>query len=80
MQRDRWGRCDAAAEHMVTKLRSIGSGRPMQSQSTRGPSANARVRRVLGPPSSLEAGEGGSLNVSAYPFLRYHFIALTFVF
>jgi hypothetical protein len=59
VRRDRWGRCDAAAEHVVAKLRSIASERrPVQNQSTRGRSANTRVRRTLGTPSSLEAGEG----------------------
>jgi hypothetical protein len=64
VQRDRWGRCDAAAEHMITKLRSIGSGRPMQSQAARGRSANTRVRRILGTPSSLDADEGDTPLVS----------------
>jgi hypothetical protein len=58
VQRDRWRRCDAAAEHMVAKLRSIGSGLPVQNQSTRGRSANTRVQRTLGTPSSLDAGKG----------------------
>jgi hypothetical protein len=66
-QRDRWGRCDAAAEHMLAKLRSIDIGRPVQIQAARGDggrSANTRVRRVLGTPSSLEAGEGDTTLVS----------------
>jgi hypothetical protein len=64
MQRDRWGRCDAAAAHVVAQLRSIGSRRPVQSQSTREGGAGANtgnVRRILGVPSSLEAGKGSSL-------------------
>jgi hypothetical protein len=61
VQRDQWGRCDAAAKHMVAKLALQSSGRPVQSQSTRGHSA--KVRRILGAPSSLEAGKraGSSL-------------------
>jgi hypothetical protein len=64
VQRDRWGRYDAAAEHVVTQLRSIGSGRPVQSQPTRGRSASTRVRRILGTSSLLEAGEGDATLVS----------------
>jgi hypothetical protein len=60
VQRDRWGRCDAAAEHAVAKLHSIISGRPVQVQSTRGRSTNAKVRRTPGTSSSLEADEGGT--------------------
>jgi hypothetical protein len=74
VQRDRWGRCDAAAEHMVAMLRSIGSSRPVQSQAVRGHSANTRVRRVLGTPSSLEAGEKDTSVVSwsaCIPFVSY---------
>jgi hypothetical protein len=69
VQRDRWGRYDAAAEHVVAQLRSIGSSRrPVQSQSTREGGANTgNVRRILGTPSSLEAGNDSSLvSLSVY--------------
>jgi hypothetical protein len=64
VQRDRWGRCDAAAEHMVAKLRSISSDKPMQSQAAQRRSANTAntsVRRIPGRTSSLDARLGGSL-------------------
>jgi hypothetical protein len=71
VQRDRWGRCDAAAEHIVAQLLSIGSmhsRRPVQSQSTREGGTNTRnVRRILGTPSSLEADKDPSLvSLSGY--------------
>jgi hypothetical protein len=58
VRRDRWGRFDAAAEHVVAKLHSIISGRPVKIQSTRGRSAKIKVRRTPRTSSSLEAGEG----------------------
>jgi hypothetical protein len=65
VQRDRWGRCDAAAEHVIARFRSIGSidSRRVQSQSTREGGANTtgKVRRILGASSSLETGRGSSL-------------------
>jgi GTPase SAR1 family protein len=76
VQRDRWGRCNAAAKHVVAKLRSISSSRPVQSQSTRERSANTKVRRMLGTLSSLEAGEGdSSIQVASslcQPLLQNH--------
>jgi hypothetical protein len=69
VQHDRWGQCDAAAEHLAAKLRSIGSSRPAQSQSKRGRSANTKVRRILGTSSSLEAGKGSSLRDEPLPSL-----------
>jgi hypothetical protein len=76
VQRDRWGRYDAAAEHVVAQLRSIGSSRrPVQSQSTREGGANTgNVRRILGTPSSLEAGNGTSLvSLSVYLISIFYF-------
>jgi hypothetical protein len=69
VQRDKWGRYDAAAEHVVAQLRSIGSSRrPAQSQSTREGGANTgNVQRILGTPSSLHAGKCSSLvSLSVY--------------
>jgi hypothetical protein len=90
VQRDRWGRYDAAAEHVVAQLRcyapredSIGSNRrPVQSQSTREGGANTgNVRRILGTPSSLQAGKGSflvSLSVYLIPIL-YLYITDTYL-
>jgi hypothetical protein len=68
LQRDRWGRYDAAAEHVVAQLRSIGSSRrPVQSQSTQEGANTGNVRRILGTPSSLQADKGSSLvSLSVY--------------
>jgi hypothetical protein len=68
VQRDRWGRCNAAAEHVVAQLRSInGSFRQAQRQTKREDTANTGdVRRVLGTPSSLEAGRGSSVSLSVH--------------
>jgi hypothetical protein len=58
VQQDRWGRYDAAAEYVVAQLRSIGSSQPsLQGQSMQDRGANMKVRRVMGTPSTLEAGE-----------------------
>jgi hypothetical protein len=68
VQRDRWGRYDAAAKHVVAQLRSIGSSRrPVQSQSTQEGANTGNVRRILGTPSSLQADKGSSLvSLSVY--------------
>jgi hypothetical protein len=65
LQQDRWGRCDAAAEHVVAQLRSIGSSRPVQNQLTHdcqasGANTKAKVQRVLATPSSGAGKEGSS--------------------
>jgi hypothetical protein len=65
VQQDRWGRYAAAAEYVVAQLRSIGSSQPsVQGQSTQGRDANTKVRRVMGTPSSLEAGEEGGTSAA----------------
>jgi hypothetical protein len=68
VQRDRWGRCDAAAEHVVAQLRSIGSSFwQVQRQTKRGDAASTgNVRRILGTPSSLKAGKGSSVSLRVY--------------
>jgi hypothetical protein len=81
VQRDRWGRCDAAAEHVVAQLRSIGSSfRQVQRQTKRGDAANTgNVRRILGTPSSLEAGKGSSLVSLSVYLISILYIPYTFL-
>jgi hypothetical protein len=90
MQRDRWGRCDAAAEHIVAQLRSIGSSFwQVQRQTKRGDATSTgNVRRILATTPSLEAGKGSSLVslsvylglLNLYPLYPLHVLAPLFYF
>jgi hypothetical protein len=74
VQRDRWGRCDAAAEHVIARLRSIGN-REAQSQTTQDRNANTKVQRILATPSSLKAHRASideSLPPLLAPLLQQH--------